>query len=649
MTAYYRPPTYPATDVVPTAEGVEPLPVLVIGAGPVGLGVALGLVRRGIPVTAVEAGESVSFGSRAICLSRHSLEVSDRLGFGPELEKIVLPWTGGRTHHRDREVLHFQMPHGEHAARPPMVNVSQSEIEQVMVDALLEHPLATLHWSAEVTGLVQDEEAARVTLQTPFGERDLRARWVVAADGGRSTVRRLAGLRMQGTSYEGNYVIADIHWPSELPAERLVWFDAPSNPGSTIIMHRQPRDIWRIDYQLDAADDPAAETAEERIRDRITRHLTWLGSDVPWTLEWHGYYQARALALPDFVHGRVVFAGDAAHLVPIFGVRGLNSGMEDAETLVWQLAEVVRGRADASLLAAYSVERHAAWRQNVDNAGKSTLIMSPGTRGHRLTRDAVLALSADHPEFSHLLNPRQSSATHTHGSPLTWPAAADVPGMRPGDPLEDRRVRRRVPGAPAQETSLHAVRGHGFSVLVAGASPARAAEVVAATRRLADELAPEPVSAVIVPADTDADHPAGDIAGDVAVLDDPAGELAAAWGAEPGEMFVVRPDGQVLARTREPAMLDRVAPQLRAGTAPDPAAGQATGDALQRPVAVSADEAAREQVWLALSSGIDSVAGEGESGGSGVEAFLTRLAMVLGDRVGADEFARCLEMAARAR
>jgi 3-(3-hydroxy-phenyl)propionate hydroxylase len=132
-----------------------------------------------------------------------------------------------------------------------------------------------------------------------------------------------------------------------------VWFDPPSNPGSTVIMHQQPGDIWRIDYQLDPTEDAEVETREERIRARIASHLAWLGDDRPWTLEWHGFYKAHALALDSFVHDRVVFAGDAAHLVPIFGVRGLNSGMEDADTLAWMLAAVVNGSACRRLLETY--------------------------------------------------------------------------------------------------------------------------------------------------------------------------------------------------------------------------------------------------------------------------------------------------------
>ncbi len=339
MSTYFHPKKYAPEDFASLAPSADALPVVIVGAGPVGMGVAMGLAQRGIAVTILEAADQVSFGSRAICVSRHSLEVAERLGFGAELEDIVLPWVGGRSYYRDQEVLQFRMASAEHDARGPMVNVSQSEFEQIMTDKLLAHPLVNFHWSSSIAGISVGDDEVTLTVDTAFGTRELRAAWVVAADGGRSKMRELSGIRLQGNSYEGNYVIADIHWESELPAERLVWFDAPSNPGSTIIMHRQPRDIWRIDYQLDASDDPEAETQEDRIRDRITRHLEWLQSDIPWTLEWFGFYRAHALALEDFTHGRVLFAGDAAHLVPIFGVRGLNSGMEDAETLVWQLGD----------------------------------------------------------------------------------------------------------------------------------------------------------------------------------------------------------------------------------------------------------------------------------------------------------------------
>ncbi|MFD6673723.1 FAD-dependent monooxygenase [Rhodococcus zopfii] len=625
MSTYYQPRKYPASSFESMQPTDEALPVVIVGGGPIGMAAALGLAQRGIPVTIIEAADQVSFGSRAICISRHSLEAAARLGYGAELEQIVLPWVGGRSFYRDQQVLHFRMPLRDFDVRPPMINVSQSEYEQIVVDTIERNPLITLYWSASIAGILRGDDEVTLEIDTADGKRHLRARWVVAADGGRSRMRELAGLRLEGTNYEGRYVIADIHWESELPAERMVWFDPPSNPGSTIIMHKQPKNIWRIDYQLDPSEDAEIETQEEAIRARITKHLDWLQNDLPWTLEWHGFYSARALALRDFTHDRILFAGDAAHLVPIFGVRGLNSGMEDAETLAWQLAAVIHGNAEPALLQAYSVERHHAWEQNVANAGKSTLIMSPGSHGHRTTRDAVLALAVNRPEFGHLINPRQSSATHARISPLTWPVAEGVTGVLPGDPVDDRKV-RVVTAASAVDSSLNVVRGTGFAVLGVGLDADGSSALAAAAAELGAALSPESVRAVLV------GGAVGGAPADVTVLDAP--DLIEALGARAGEAFVIRPDGLVLCRVPV-AGLSGVADALRTGTAPDgPAVPARPADAL------TDDEERRENVWLGLSAAID------QADESDREGFLTRLALVLGSQVGRREFEEAVAAAA---
>ncbi|WP_443208752.1 FAD-dependent monooxygenase [Rhodococcus rhodochrous] len=618
MSTYYQPPKYPASEFESMTPADETLPVVVVGAGPVGMAVALGLAQRGVPVTILEAADQVSFGSRAICISRHSLEAAARLGFGEQLEKIVLPWVGGRSFYRDQQVLHFQMPQRDFDVRPPMINVSQSEFEQIMVDTIEQNPLITLHWQAPIAGILRGEDEVTLEVDTAAGKRHLRARWVVAADGGRSRMRELAGLRLQGTSYEGRYVIADIHWESDLPAERMVWFDPPSNPGSTIIMHKQPGNIWRIDYQLDPSEDAEIETQEEAIRARITKHLDWLQNDLPWTLEWKGFYSARALALDEFTHDRLLFAGDAAHLVPIFGVRGLNSGMEDAETLAWQLAAVVNGNAEPALLKAYSFERHNAWEQNVANAGKSTLIMSPGSHGYRTTRDAILALAVGRPEFGHLINPRQSSATHARLSPLTWSVAPGTEGVLPGDPVEDRRI--RIAG---RETSLNDARGTGFAVLGVGLDAAGSATLATAATSLAQALAPESVAALAVDS--------AEVDG-VTLLDAP--DLVEALGAMAGEAFVIRPDGLLLCRVPV-ADLDGVAASLRSGAAP------AGAELPARPAEqVTEDDQRRENVWLGLSTALDQAAEDDREG------FLARLALVLGSQVDRRQFEEAIAAAA---
>lgn len=629
MTAspYHQPRSFAPGTVASTAQGADPLPVVIVGAGPVGMAVALGLARRGVPSTVLEAGTQVSYGSRAICISRHSLEAAARLGFGDRIEAVALPWHGGRTFYRDREVLHFQMPSGPDDVRAPMVNIGQSEFEEAMVEVIQAEPLIDLVWGATVTGYAQGADEVTVRVDTADGPRELRARYAVACDGGRSATRDLLGLRLAGTSYEGRYVIADIHWASGLPVERLVWFDPPSNPGSTVIMHQQPGDIWRIDYQLDAAADADAESQPARIAERIGAHLAWLRRDEPWTLEWSGFYMARALALDSFLHDRVVFAGDAAHLVPIFGVRGLNSGMEDAETLAWMLAAVVTGAASAQLLATYAAERRDAWTQNVANAGKSTLMMTPGDHGHRTTRDAVLALSTTAPQFSHLLNPRQSSATHARHSPLTRPATGVTTGVLPGDPVPDRRVRL----ASGQSASLDQVRGIGFGIYVVDPDAAEAQAAAQLAQALRAALPTEPVAVVVV---------GGAVGGagapvDAAVVADEDGSVRAGWGAQRGEALVVRPDGLLLARGPVRALAD-LPSAVRAGRH----GGEHAGPPPHEPV--PEDVARREAAWLALSDAIEA-AGAGDR-----EGLLARLALALGDRVTPQEFAQALALAAAA-
>jgi 3-(3-hydroxy-phenyl)propionate hydroxylase len=553
-------------------------PAVVVGGGPIGLITALGLVRRGIRTVVVESGNSASTGSRAICTSRHTLEVLDRLGAGDLVQEDSILWSRGRSFYRDEEVLSFEMPSSPASVRPAMVNISQAVIEQHLIDILRAEPLATVLFEARLTKCTEHTGSVELRIETPAGERTLSAAWVVAADGARSEVRSQLGLRLSGTSYEGRYVIADIRWKSQWPTERKVWFDPASNPGSTIIMHEQPDDIWCVDYQLDDGDDAAAETQPDRIRERIARHFAWLGMpDEEYELVWSSLYQARALSLDSYRHGRVLFAGDAAHLVPIFGVRGLNSGAEDASTLSWTLASVINGDADPKLLDVYAWERRNAWEQNIASARLSTLFMTPGTVGYKTTRRAVLAIANDRPVFRNLINPRQSSATHARGSAINWandPAAvADSTGAQPGDPVPDVYL------SDDKSRTLLSEGGRGF--IVVGNQPVAGvldglAEAFAAAFPL------EGARAV--------------------VLDDAARQrLAAELGTNPNEAFVIRPEGLLLARidTEQAVDIEEILRRVRTGAAE----GHVPAEPELRDV--EPDAARVEEVWKGVSDALD--------------------------------------------
>ncbi|MBA2962761.1 MULTISPECIES: FAD-dependent monooxygenase [Ramlibacter] len=409
------------------------VPVLIAGGGPVGLTCAALLARHGIATLVMEADAGYCSGSRAICISRRSQEILHWAGAGAALQAKALPWTGGRSYFRDREVLRFEMPHEPAQRFAPMVNIQQYHVEQFVHQALAGMP-AQVAWSHRVSAVRQDDDGVVVQAAGPDGEQELRADWLVACDGGRSTVREQLGLALEGTQYEGRYVIADIVQATQRPVERLAWFDPPSNPGSTLLMHRQPDDVWRIDYQLRDDEDAQAALAPAAIEPRIQSHLTMIGEHAPWRMLWSSMYNAKCLTLRDYRHGRVLFAGDAAHLVPIFGVRGLNSGLDDAGNLAWKLAAVLQGRAHERLLDSYSVERVQATRENLAYGAKSTEFMAPPNFAFTLMRDAALRLALDEPRVRALINPRQSAPIAYAASPLNgpevgaWTSAAAAPG-----------------------------------------------------------------------------------------------------------------------------------------------------------------------------------------------------------------------------
>ncbi len=398
------------------ASGKLDAPVAIVGGGPVGLAIALGLARQGVRSIVLEADDSVCEGSRAICISRRSLQILQRLGVLSAFLAKGLPWTTGRSYYKDAEVLEFSMPHSPADKLPPMINIAQYHIEQFLLDGAQRYAdLIDIHWASKVTGLMQNDgrKGQGVTLagSNALGDYEVHADWLVAADGGQSFVRKSLGLKLEGQAFTGKFVIADIELSSPFPTERRAWFDCACNPGSTMLMHKQPDNIWRIDYQIPDDADLDAAIEEANVRPVVQRHLASIGeAHLPWTYLWSSAYRAGTMTLERYVHGRIAFAGNAAHAMPIFGVRGLNSGFDDADNLIWKLALVVKGQASPRLLESYSSERVAAYHVNAYNAGKSTEFMAPGSRGFALMREAALSLSGSHRQIASLLNPRQTAA-----------------------------------------------------------------------------------------------------------------------------------------------------------------------------------------------------------------------------------------------
>ncbi|MFM0502478.1 FAD-dependent monooxygenase [Paraburkholderia caffeinilytica] len=550
-------PLLPALDA---GRDVKKHQVAICGGGPVGLATALGLARYGVPSVVIEADDTVCMGSRAACISRRSLQILERLGVLDAVMSKGLAWTSGRSFYRQTEVFRFDMPHDDTQKLPPMVNLQQYYIEQFLVDEIRANyaDLIDIRWGSAVTGMTTAAHGVTLQVENSAGAYELDAAWLVACDGGQSFVRKRLGLPLAGAAYEGKYVIVDIELRSADPAERRAWFDPPSNPGWTMLLHKQPDDLWRIDYQVPDDTDIDSAITPEAVTPYVQRQLELIGqAHLPWKLVWTSAYRAGAMSLEKYRHGRILFAGNAAHAMPIFGVRGLNSGFDDADNLAWKLAAVVQGWGGDALLDSYSVERVHAFHVNAESARRSTEFMAPPSRGYSLMREAALSLAEKHRDIAKLVNPRQTSAIDYADSPLSSGTgltnAPRVGQVIPDVPVSGSCGERFLSDALGQHFTVLAF-GHGHDDL----------SVLADTES-------SPVSVVQVLFDDqakgDASQPAWHCAN---TLIDRVGTLASRFGAVDADVWLVRPDGHLGAAWNRPSLATvRAALRKASGRAAD--------------------------------------------------------------------------------
>ncbi len=523
-----------------TAAGVARHPVIVAGAGPVGLCAAIDLAQAGVPVVLLDDDDRLSTGSRAICFAKRTLEIADRLGVGQRLVDKGVTWNTGKVFLRDEHLYSFDLlPQSGHR-RPAFVNLQQYYVEGYLLERAQELANLDIRWKNKITHVEAVDDRVRLQIDTPDGSYGLAGDWLIAADGGRSTIRRSLGLESRGQTFRDRFLIADVRMTAEFPAERWFWFDPPFHPKQSVLLHQQPDNVWRIDFQLGWDADPELEKQPERV---IPRVQALLGPNTKFELEWVSVYTFGCQRMDTFRHGRVLFAGDSAHGVSPFGARGANSGVQDADNLAWKLKLVLDGVASDALLDSYDSERGAAADENILNSTRSTDFITPKTEASRAFRDATLELARDCGFARRLVNSGRLSVPTTYtSSPLNTPDTNVFAGAM-------------VPGAAAADAPVAASGVRGWLLDYCGAGftlvrflDAGSEDIVPGDARSLLRALPVPVALLgIAPK---GHSQAAALFDPYRVLVDVDLRLAQRYDGLPGTVYLLRPDQHVAARWR---------------------------------------------------------------------------------------------------
>lgn len=511
-------------------------PVLIVGAGPVGMSAALDLAHYQIPSLVLDEDHTLSEGSRAIAFHHTALAVWEKLGAGEAVLHKGIPWTRRHTYFRNRELFTQDFPTPAEGMLPRFINIQQYYVERYLLDQIEASPLVDLRWDHKVTGLHQESKGVTLDIETPRGPLRLTGSYVIAADGARSTLRHLLDLDFPGKTHQDRFLIADIRADLNLPLEPRFFFDHPTNPGYTVLIHPQPDGIWRIDWQIDARSDPAWERSPEQMHRRIRALI----GDGAYEIIWLSDYRFHQRLLEQFRHGRVFFAGDAAHLVAPFGARGLNSGVQDVENLVWKLAFVLRGHSPESLLDTYQAERWPAQQENQKITQRTMQFMAPSNPWRRFLRQSILSVSpVFRPARKWVDSGRMSEPFVYTKTPLqvdddepsrSW---RGTPAL--GAQLPDCALTLFLAGRQEQ-TYLRKILGSGYVILYFGEN---ALECLKVLERLEAELPAIPVTIYPV------------LIGGIdrrTTLQDVDGKLSQLFRARPGTAVIIRPDRHLAAR-----------------------------------------------------------------------------------------------------
>lgn len=421
--------------------------VVIAGAGPIGLTLAIDLAQRGVPSIVLERGDRLSDGSRALCWSRRTLDIFNRIGIGDAVRAAGVQWQVGRVFHKQNEIYRQRLTPDAFPENPFFVNLQQPLCEWLLLERCKQYPDIDLRWGNALIdarrrdgdGDGGDGDGVTVTVRCDNGDYRIAADYLIACDGAKSTVRERLGLRFEGAVFNDRFLIADIEMSGDFPAERRFWFEPPFHDGQSTLLHKQAQGVWRVDFQLNTADG-MREASEAQCRadldeDAVRRRIrAFLGPDGPdFDIVWRSVYLFTCRRLDRFRHGNILFAGDSAHVVSPFGARGGNGGIQDSDNLGWKLAEVIHGRAGDALLDSYNAERTAAGDADILNASRTTDFMTPKTAKSKRIRDTVLRLARAHDFARRLVNAGRMSCAFSYRQFAPFAGHPDGARVQAGD------------------------------------------------------------------------------------------------------------------------------------------------------------------------------------------------------------------------
>jgi 3-(3-hydroxy-phenyl)propionate hydroxylase len=341
--------------------------VVVVGAGPVGMVCALALNRRGIPVTVLEQAPAPVQDQRAASIHPPTLEMLDDLGVTEKIVSLGLVSRAYRFHDRvtNSVVAEFDLGQMRDEFRFPFV----LQYEQYKLTASISAECSRsrdfdVRFSHCVTDLRQSEHSIEIEIDSSSGKERMQARYVIGCDGGRSTVRKLAGIGFEGFTYPEQFIKIATNFNLEAINSNLAFRNYFSDPDEWCNLFKvrgeRPEGLWRAIFPLRSGEDKDIALSADQIEARLQKFLPKMGR---YLVEYVNVYEVHQRVAATFRKGRVLLAGDAAHVNNPIGGFGMNGGIHDAINLAGKLARVIMGEADDDLLDLYDRQRrHAAIR-----------------------------------------------------------------------------------------------------------------------------------------------------------------------------------------------------------------------------------------------------------------------------------------------